>query len=43
MSVVSWFDYPARMERIIFGREASAGPARPRNVNNIIRSKQGNI
>ncbi len=43
MSVVSWFDYPVRMESIIFGVDASARHARPRNVNNIIRSKQGNI
>jgi hypothetical protein len=31
------------MESIIFGVDASARHARPRNVNNIIRSKQGNI
>jgi hypothetical protein len=43
MSVVSWFDYPVRMEIIIFGVDASARHARPRNVKNIIRSRQGNI
>jgi hypothetical protein len=43
MSVVSWFDYPARMERIIFGVDASARHVRPRNVKNIIKSRQGNI
>jgi hypothetical protein len=31
------------MESIIFGVDASARHARPRNVNNISRSKQGNI
>jgi hypothetical protein len=31
------------MESIIFGVDASAGHARPRNVKNIIRSRQGNI
>jgi len=43
MSVVSWFDYPARMESIIFGVDASARHARPRNVQNINRSRQGDI
>jgi hypothetical protein len=31
------------MESIIFGVDASARHARPRNVQNINRSKQGNI
>jgi hypothetical protein len=43
MSVVSWFDYPARMESIIFGVDAFARHARPRNVQNINRSRHGNI
>jgi len=31
------------MQSIIFGVDASARHARPRNVKNIIRSRQGNI
>jgi hypothetical protein len=31
------------MESIIFGVDASARHARPRNVQNISRSRQGNI
>jgi len=43
MSVVSWFDYPVRMESIIFGVDAFAEHGRARNVQNISRSRQDDI